>query len=216
MNGAHDCGGMMGFGPVVAEADEPVFHAPWESRMFALMSAVGDIGGWTLDDDRSACESMHPIAYVRTSYYEHWLHGLEHLLVKHGLAAPEELRAGRSASPGKAVTPVPPEAIWPAVTQAGSYRREPQAPPKFAAGDKIRTRNIHPAGHTRLPRYLRGHAGEIIAVHGAHVFPDSNAAGRGEDPQWLYTVRFSAAKVWGAASRHTIHADLWEPYLESV
>jgi nitrile hydratase len=82
MNGAHDCGGMMGFGPVVAEENEPVFHALWEARMFALMSAVGDVGGWTLDEDRAACEAMEPGHYITSSYYEHWLNGLELLLQK--------------------------------------------------------------------------------------------------------------------------------------
>mgnify|MGYP000562822930 CR=1 FL=1 len=81
MNGAHDCGGMMGFGPVVAEENEPVFHALWEARMFALMSAVGDVGGWTLDEDRAACEAMEPGHYITSGYYEHWLNGLEQLLL---------------------------------------------------------------------------------------------------------------------------------------
>ncbi len=216
MNGAHDCGGMMGFGPVTPEANEPVFHAPWEARMFALMSAVGDIGGWTLDEDRSACESMHPGHYISSSYYEHWLHGLETLLQKHGLATPDEVRSGKAATPPKPVTPTPPEAVWPAVTAPGSYRRDVKGAPLYATGQKVRARQIHPLGHTRLPRYLRGHTGEIIACHGAHVFPDANAAGHGESPQFLYTVRFKASELWGAPTRDAVHADLWEPYLEAV
>lgn len=216
MNGAHDCGGMMGFGPVAAERDEPVFHSDWESRVFALMSAIGDIGGWTLDEDRSACESMHPAHYAATSYYEHWLHGLQTLLVKHGLVTAEELADGRCRASRIAKVPTPAAAVWGLVTASGSYARDPQEPARFAVGDRVRTRRLNPAGHTRLPRYLRGHAGEIVARHGAHVFPDSNAAGRGEDPQWLYTVRFACARVWGTATRDTIHADLWEPYLEAV
>jgi nitrile hydratase len=86
----------------------------------------------------------------------------------------------------------------------------------FAVGDRVRARNIHPTGHTRLPRYARGKTGEIAAVHGAHVFPDSSAHGRGDDPQWLYTVRFSACELWGKDSRDLVHIDLWEPYLESA
>lgn len=201
MNGAHDCGGMMGYGPVRPEADEPVFHARWEARMFALMSAAGDVGGWSIDEDRAACEAMHPLRYVETSYYEHWLSGLERLLEKH--------------PPMPGVTPTRAPEVWGLVSHAGSYRRQAAAPARFAVGGKVRTRNIHPEGHTRLPRYLRGHIGEIVAVHGANVFPDSHAAGRGEDPHWLYTVRFAAAEVWGSPSRHLIHADLWEPYLEA-
>jgi nitrile hydratase len=184
--------------------------------MFALTSAVGDVGGWTLDEDRSACESMHPLHYVESNYYEHWLHGLEMLLQRHGLASAAEIASGRPSSPAKPVRPTLAADVWSAVTHPGSYRREAVAPARFAIGDKVRTRNIHPHSHTRLPRYLRGHAGQIVAIHGAHVFPDSNATGRGEDPQWLYTVRFSAAKVWGSPSRDQIHADLWEPYLEAL
>jgi hypothetical protein len=101
MNGAHDCGGMMGFGPVRPEACEPVFHAPWEARMFALMNLVGDIGGWSIDEDRSACESMAPGDYITSSYYEHWLHGAETLLQKHGLATRDEIASGRAATPGQ-------------------------------------------------------------------------------------------------------------------
>jgi nitrile hydratase len=216
MNGAHDCGGMMGFGPVVAEQDEPVFHAPWEARMFALMSAVGDVGGWTLDEDRAACESMHPGHYINSSYYEHWLNGLEILLQRQGLATAQEIASGRIASSPRAVTPTMAEAVWPAVTAPGSYQREVTAAPAFRLGDRVRTRHLNPAHHTRLPRYLRGHMGEIIACHGAHVFPDSNAQGLGEDPRHLYTVRFATADVWGRPTRDVIHADLWEPYLEAV
>jgi nitrile hydratase subunit beta len=216
MNGAHDCGGMMGFGPVAVERNEPVFHSDWEARVFALMSAVGDIGGWTLDEDRGACESMHPARYAATSYYEHWLHGLQTLLVKHGLVTAEELADGRCRAAPVAKQPTPAPAVWSLVTAPGSYARDPQEPARFAVGDRVRTRRLNPAGHTRLPRYLRGHAGEIVASHGAHVFPDSNAAGRGEDPRWLYAVRFSCAEVWGTATPDTIHADLWEPYLEAV
>mgnify|MGYP003787326369 CR=1 FL=1 len=215
MNGAHDCGGMMGFGKVVAEAHEPVFHAPWEARMFALMSAVGDVGGWTLDEDRAACEAMEPGRYITTSYYEHWLNGLELLLPKHGLATAAEMSSGRASAPARTVTPIAPEAVWPAVTAHASYRREVTAAAAFKPGDRVRTRHLNPSHHTRLPRYLRGQEGEIVAWHGAHVFPDSNAQGLGEDPRHLYTVRFRAAEVWGRPSRDLIHADLWEPYLEA-
>ena len=216
MNGAHDCGGMMGYGPVCAEANEPVFHATWEARMFALMSAIGDVGGWTLDDDRAACESMHPGAYIATSYYEHWLSGIEILLEKHGLATPQEISSGHAVAAAKRVTPTPADAVWQAVTAPGSYERKLSQPPGFKPGDRVRARLMNPAHHTRLPRYLRGHVGEIVHWHGAHVFPDSNASGRGEDPRHLYTVRFSAAAIWGTNTRDTIHADLWEPYLDAL
>jgi nitrile hydratase len=161
MNGAHDCGGMMGYGPVIAEADEPVFHAQWEARMFSLMLAVGDVGGWTLDEDRAACESMQPGHYITSSYYEHWLSGLEKLLPRHGLATRAEIASGRAANPGRPVTPTPPVSVWPAVMAPGSYARTPDQPPVFRPGDRVRARLVNPAHHTRLPRYLRGHQGVI-------------------------------------------------------
>ena len=215
MNGAHDCGGMMGFGPVRAVSDEPVFHAPWEARMFALMSAVGDVGGWTLDEDRAACEAMEPGHYITSSYYEHWLSGLEQLLQKHALASADEIASGAAAGKGKPVKPTAAADVWTAVTAPGGYARDVAAQPLFRPGDKVRTRQINPVHHTRLPRYLRGHVGEIIACHGAHVFPDSNSRGLGEDPRFLYTLRFRASDIWGNGSRDLIHADLWEPYLEA-
>jgi nitrile hydratase len=75
---------------------------------------------------------------------------------------------------------------------------------------------IEPPTHTRLPRYVRGHVGEIERVLGFHVFPDSNAAGAGEAPQWLYTVRFDGLELWGEASDPNlrISVDAWESYLE--
>jgi nitrile hydratase len=183
--------------------------------MFALMCAVGDVGGWTLDEDRAACEAMEPGHYITSSYYEHWLSGLERLLRTHDLAMAEEIASGTATTPGKPVTPTAAEAVWAAVTAPGGYERRSDAAPLFKPGDMVRTRHLNPAHHTRLPRYLRGHTGEIVACHGAHVFPDSNSRGLGEDPRHLYTVRFSAAEVWGNASRDVIHADLWEPYLEA-
>lgn len=197
MNGAHDLGGMMGFGPIAAPPAEPVFHEKWEGRMAALMMAVD--GGWSIDEDRSACESMHPAKYLKTSYYEHWLHGLESLLKKY---TPDNSN------------PMHPEKIWAAVTERGSYIREVPTPASFAIGQKIRVKAMSPMSHTRAPRYVRGHAGEVVKIHGAHVFPDSNACGLGENPQWLYTVRFTAKELWNHANNDHVMLDLWEPYLE--
>lgn len=199
MNGAHDLGGMMGFGPIAAPPSEPVFHEKWEGRMAALMMAVP--GGWSIDEDRSACESMHPAKYLGTSYYEHWLHGLETLLRKY--------------TPDNS-SPMHPENIWAAVTARSSYVRDVPNPAAFAIGQKIRVKIMNPMTHSRAPRYVRGHAGEVVKIHGAHVFPDSNAVGRGENPQWLYTVRFTTKELWNHANTDQVMLDLWEPYLESI
>ena len=214
MNGAHDAGGQMGYGPVKHEANEPVFHSGWERRLFAL--ALANAADWTLDADRAACEAMPPLNYITTSYYEHWLHGMETLLQRRGFATADEIRTGRMNTAPKTATPTPAAAIGPALVARNSYRRDVQHEPRFALGDPVLARRIHPQSNTRLPRYLRGHAGTIIRNHGAHVFPDSNAVGQGENPQYLYTVEFKASDVWGATTVSTICADLWEPYLEAL
>ena len=154
MNGAHDLGGMMGFGPIAAPPSEPVFHEKWEGRVAALSMTVP--GDWNIDEDRSACESMHPAKYLKTSYYEHWLHGLESLLQKY---TPDSTSAMR------------PENIWAAVTTRNSYVRDVSAPAAFAIGQRSRVKIMSPASHTRSPRYVRGHTGEVVKVHRAHVFP---------------------------------------------
>ena len=199
MNGAHDLGGMMSFGPVAAPLSEPVFHEKWESRVLALMMAVP--GDWSIDEDRAACESMHPAKYLKTSYYEHWLHGLETLLKKYTPDSSCRMR---------------PEDIWAALTAPRSYARDVSTPAAFAIGQKIRVKIMNPTGHTRAPRYVRGHAGEVVKIHGAHVFPDSNAQGLGENPQWLYTVRFTAKELWNHANNDQVMLDLWKPYLEPI
>lgn len=203
MNGAHDLGGAMGFGPIAPETDEPVFHEDWERRVFGMLGAVSS--DWSIDTDRSACEAMSPAAYLSTSYYEHWLHGLETLLVERGFLGMQVKNLDAPMRAGD---------VWERVTAPGSYIRKAKAPARFKIGDKVRTRNIHPETHTRLPRYARHRIGEITLVHGCHVFPDSNARGLGEDPRWLYAVTFTGAELWGHDTADTVTLDLWEPYLE--
>lgn len=217
MNGAQDMGGMMGFGPVGPEPNEPVFHAEWERRAFALTLAMGATGAWNLDMSRHARESLNPARYLNSTYYQIWLEGLVKLMTNAGLVTAEEVAAGRMMAAAKPVKRVLAAADVDKVLRSGGpTERQVQSPARFKPGNRVRTRNMHPFGHTRLPRYLRGRQGEIVAVHGAHIFPDSHAHGLGEDPQWLYGVRFSARELWGEDrnARDAVHADLWEPYLE--
>ena len=214
MNGIHDMGGMQGFGPVLQEADEPVFHADWEKRVFAIVMGAAR---WPIDVHRHALERIPPADYLRMSYYERWLTAFETLAVAHGLVSAEELATGRAdpAAP-KAVPPFGPEAV-PAILSAGFPSERPSAEtPRFAVGDSVRARALNPPGHTRLPRYVRGHVGTVAFDHGAHVFPDTNAHGRGEQPGRLYTVRFAARDLWGpeAGAADTLSLDLWDSYLE--
>jgi nitrile hydratase len=217
VNGAHDMGGMHGFGPVEPEPDEPPFHAEWERRVFALTLAMGATGEWNLDASRFARESQPPGAYLAESYYEIWLAGLERLLDERRLLTPEELAAERPLAPPRPLARrLSAEDVGKMLHRGGPTEREPAGPARFAAGDRVRAREMHPRTHTRLPRYVRGHAGEVVAVRGCHVFPDVHAHGGGEDPQWLYTVRFAARELWGdgADPAAAVSVDAWEPYLE--
>lgn len=222
MNGAHDLGGAMGFGPVLGDGGEPEpedvrFHAGWEPLVLALTLAAARPGGWSIDESRHARESLPPPLYLSLTYYEIWLAATENLLVAHGLVGADELAAGRSLRSGAPV-PEPLDAAAAAevlATGAPTGRPEP-APPRFGPGDRVRARVVHPRGHTRLPRYVRGRCGVVESRRGAHVLPDSRAHGNGEAPEQLYTVVFTGAELWGpdAEPTTTISVDAWESYLE--
>lgn len=217
MNGVHDLGGLQDFGPVRPEVDEPRFHHAWERRSFGLTLAMGGTGQWNLDQSRAARESLPPAHYLASSYYRIWLDGLARLLVLRQLVSAEELADGRMREPPAArVNVLRAERVGAALARGASTLREHSAPARFAAGAAVRTRNLHPPTHTRLPRYCRAKPGTITHVHGTHVFPDANACGRGEQPQWLYTVRFEGADLWGEnTSASAVYVDCWEPYLEA-
>lgn len=217
MNGPHDLGGAQGFGPIAPEKNEPVFHAEWERRAAALSLAMNATGTWNIDILRHARERIPPAEYLAASYYEKWIKGLERLLVEHGLVTSGELESGQSAGPALAVKNKPVAAAVPAMLGRGSrYDRPASSAALFKISEKVRTKQMNPTGHTRLPRYVRGRTGEIASIHGVHVFPDSNAVGKGEDAQWLYSVAFDAREVWGPEGKlgDAIYLDLWEPYLE--
>jgi nitrile hydratase subunit beta len=217
MNGGQDLGGMMGFGPVAAERDEPWFHATWERRAFGLTLAMGATGAWNLDMSRHARESLHPADYLSSSYYEIWTKGLEKLVAQAGLVSDEELTRGQALTEPAPVKRVLKRQEVPTVlAKGGPTDRPAEQPARFAIGDQVVTRTMHPSGHTRLPRYARGKRGLIERVHGVFVFPDSNAHGEGENPQWLYTVRFSGPELWGeeADPALAVSIDAWESYLE--
>lgn len=217
MNGAADLGGMMGFGPVVGEPENEYFHADWERRTLALTLAVGATGRWSIDAGRYARESLPPGEYLTSTYYAIWIKALEQLLVDAGMVGADELAQHRPLRPGVPVRRVLAAADVPSVLAAGSpYDRAVEVPARFTVGDHVRTRNIHPTGHTRLPRYARGKRGVVERVHGAHVLPDTNAHGAGEHPQWLYAVRFEARELWGedADAGLTVAIEAWESYLE--
>jgi nitrile hydratase beta subunit len=217
MNGGQDLGGRHGFGPVAPEEDEPWFHADWERRAFALTLAMGFTGQWNIDASRHARESLHPVRYLSSSYYEIWEAGLERLMVERGLVSEEEIEAGRALTDPVAVKRIlKGENVASVLAAGGPVERDTNTEPAFAVDDAVRTIIANPTRHTRLPAYARGRPGTIARVHGCHVFPDANAQGLGEEPHWLYSVRFDARDLWGADGRagDAVHIDLWEPYLE--
>ena len=192
MNGVHDLGGRHGFGRVVAERDEPVFHAAWEGRVFGAVSLMLAAGLANVDRFRHAIERLDPVYYLSAGYYGRWLGALELLVHECGASG------------------------WRLERAAPGTLRPVTAPPRFAAGDAVRTRNHQPAGHTRLPGYARVRRGTIARVHPSFVLPDTNAHGRGENPEWVYAVRFEAAELFGADAEPNacVHVDLFESYLE--
>jgi nitrile hydratase len=216
MNGAHDMGGMDGFGPVKIESDEPLFHAAWERRAFALTLAMGRPGGWNIDMSRFARENRAPIEYLSKSYYQLWLAGLETLMAERGLVTADEIDAGRPLHPAKNVPVLSAPDVAPMLARGAPTEREAAVPARFGVGDRVRAKELHPRTHIRLPRYVRGRVGTIELVHGAHVFPDSHAHGGGEQPQWLYTVAFEARELWGDDADPTsrVSVDAWDSYLE--
>jgi nitrile hydratase len=220
VNGVHDMGGMHGFGPV--ERDETTFHGPWEKRVHALSALVRAIGVRNIDEGRHAIERMEPAAYLRSSYYERWLAALETSLVEKGVLDRAEIatRAERYQQDPGAARPTrsdPAPAERANAPRVGGYEPRSDGPaPRFAPGDRVVTRNVHPPGHTRLPRYARGKRGVVDRVHGVHTFPDTNAHGLGPQPHPLYSVQFEAEELWGpsADGRGSVYIDLWESYLE--
>jgi nitrile hydratase subunit beta len=215
MNGVHDLGGMHGFGPIVREENEPLFHADWEARLRAIDRLVLQQEYFTIDAHRYGIERMAPVDYLRATYYERWLASFEYNLIHEGLIAADEFdarieffRQHPDSPPRQDAIPTPP-----------APRERPKSPqpptPRFAVGDSVVTRNVHPVGHTRLPRYARGKQGTIHRLHGSHTFPDTNAHGLGENPQPVYSVRFEARELWGdsAEPRGVVYLDLWDSYL---
>ncbi|HTM50714.1 MAG TPA: nitrile hydratase subunit beta [Bryobacteraceae bacterium] len=219
MNGAHDMGGMQNMGPVRYEKNEPVFHARWEGRVMALNRLMGAWRKWTLDASRHQIELIPPAEYLRMSYYEKWHTRLVELLVNSGLVTRAEIESGKPA-PGapKASPKITAANIAKVLVLPNPERPKAPARARFKVGQRVRTRNMHPAGHTRLPMYARAKRGTIVRDHGIFVFPDTNAHFLGEKPQHVYSVRFRSRELWGeqAGARDSVYVDIWDDYLEQA
>lgn len=216
MNGVHDMGGMDGFGAVIPEPEERVFHAAWEGRVLGMSRSLVYSGAWNLSSARYSEERLDPVDYLSASYYERILLGMTQLLLERGLVGADELAAERSLRDGVGLPRrLSGEDIRPLMVR-GRTRREPDGPPRFTLGQRVRTRNLNPAGHIRLPRYARGRSGVVEAICGFKVFPDAIAVGAGEHPQWFYTVVLSGPELWGAGSDPALSVAIGaaEAYLE--
>ena len=212
MNGIHDMGGMDGFGKVEVEENEPVFHERWEARVFG-MSLLAAGGFANIDASRHAIERIDPVAYLTLGYYGRWLRSVETRLIEAGVLADGELDARIEGRPFEPAPPAPSSRESPNLTALRQIERKPA----FAVGQRVRARNLQPPGHTRLVGYARARRGVIAIVHPAWVFPDTHAHGLGEQPQYVYSVRFEGRELWGDRSepRTCVHLDLFESYLEA-
>lgn len=220
MDGIHDLGGMHGFGAIQADPAERGFHAWWEAHVVACVHAGTGWPLFTIDEFRHSRERLPPVRYLEASYFEQWLDSTCQLLVEKGVVSQAELEARTrfftahpESEPAQAVVPCTPPPR--AGTVRPTFRRVVSEAARFRPGDRVATLNLHPVGHTRLPRYARGKRGVIQVAHGAWVFADTNAHGRGENPQHLYGVRFDGRELWGdtAEPGAAVYLDLWESYL---
>ena len=220
MNSIHDMGGMHGMGPIEHDPAEGAFHAPWEGRAWALIRAMGPFTRGRRRNFRFELESIPAADYLRLSYYERFLKTMLDRLLANGVITASELHSGKP-DPGSArvTPPMTPAMVDEQLRRRGSLRRDDvRVRARFRPGQRVRARNIHPIGHTRLPRYLRGKRGVVTRDHGVFNLQDTDADGYalGEFPQHVYTVRFEASELWGphGGRRDAVFADLWEDYLD--
>ncbi|PWT79628.1 MAG: nitrile hydratase subunit beta [Blastocatellia bacterium] len=214
MNGIHDMGGMHGMGPIVREEDEPVFHEDWEARVWGLTRAIAPWGrGRQWGSTRYEIERLPPADYLRMSYYERWFSTIVNRLLRTELITSAELAAAKAdpTRPKPTLYPAPPG-------PAGAARLDIAIKAGFKISQRVRARNVHPEGHTRLPRYARGKLGVVVRDNGVFALQDTDVNGQslGGKLQHVYTVRFAARELWGyrASPRDSVFVDLWEDYLE--
>jgi nitrile hydratase len=219
VNSPHDVGAMQQFGPVPRETDEPVFHADWERKIFAIMLGLAGQGRYNADHFRSARETIAPHRYLTSRYYELWLHAVERLLAgtiegEEIDAKVAELRRDPSAAAPTVVDAALAETLHRGLREGHSTRGAVDRPRRFTIGDGVHTRNEHPAGHTRLPRYARDKYGVVEALYPAFPMPDRADAGD-YGAEYVYCVRFAGEELWGDTAEPgcEVHLDMWEPYL---
>lgn len=220
MDGIADMGGTEGWGSAhPPRDDEPVFGKAWEGRAFALTLLSIRMAGWNIDAFRHALERLSRADYLDDGYFGRWLNGAQLVLTESAVLAPGAIEARANNLRGQhVVEPPPSQPIRPgyAPTAEGSLRVV-DAAPAFVVGERVRVKNTSRPGHTRLPRYVRGHTGVVDLVQPASVLPDTNAHFEGENPEHVYTVRFDSHELWGAeAEPFALTIEMFESYLETT
>ncbi len=222
VDGVHDMGGMHGFGTVVTPGADLPYHERWEPRVFAIQMLVGIEGLGAGPGGRPVREEMEPAEYLAASYYERWLFSAERRLERKGTIAPgevesmmERLEAGEPVATHQ--DPAMAERILADLTATYPMDPPPEAV-RFRPGQRVRVKRMHPAGHTRSPRYVRGAVGVIEDVRGADRLPDRAVYGEDVAPEPVYSVAFRSTELWGPSegSSWTVSLDLWESYLETT
>lgn len=202
MDGVHDLGGRQGFGRVRYTLEAPAFHASWEVRVNALYGHAVRRGIFNMDEYRHGIERMEPRHYLAAGYYERTLTSLATLCVEKGIVSHEELerRAGGAV----------PLAAPSARGRGNAPQRE-----RFRPGDRVRVRLDFVPGHIRLPGYIRGKTGVVVAESPAYPFPDAHAHGIAAEDEPTYDVRFRAEDLWpNGADAAMVHVGVFQSYLE--
>ena len=223
MDGIHDLGGRAGYGSIAPEPNEPVFHSDWERSVLVMFPAMALAGAFNLDQFRGGMEQIPPHDYLTAQYNEHWMHSMVHFGTEAGIFDPQELDRltqhyldHPDEAPPKRSDPELVSTLAATIASGDDYRRPTDTEAAFTVGDKVLVRADASTTHTRRAGYIRGRRGEVVAAHGAYVYPDTNAVGAGEHPEHVYTVKFTAEELWSqdADPKVANYIDVWEPYLQ--
>ena len=221
MSKAHDMGGRIGSGRIDISSSEQKFKAEWEKDVFAITLALGFSGLWNLDRSRFARESLDSNDYLHFSYFEKWLAGLINLLGENGVILDKKNNEDNFEKSAFRILEA--KNVKKLLQMGGPTKRASTTEKKFKLGEAVAVKNNISnkrieGGHTRLPGYVKGRVGKIIAFHGNHVLPDTNAHLLGENPEALYSVEFKSKDLWEKCENidDTVVVDLWESYLEKI